>query len=459
MGRIRHFISNVSGGTAVMYAIAAVPVLLGAGAAIDMVRINQTRTVLQAAADAAALAGASSRQTGEAELDAMVQDYLQANKVESVLSSVTGISQELDKQNRTFKVQINGELKTQFMFLAGISSVDVGAKSEVNIGGNALEVALVLDNTASMNSEGRLDALKAAAKDLVREVLAAKETGAYVKVGIVPFSDYVNVGLSNRNESWIDVPADTTTTQNVCNTTYPNATSSNCHTETGVWNNDGVPTPYTYEVCDWAYGDPVTTCANQTWTNGWHGCVGSRSAALDTRINNLGTRYPGLQNTWCPQEITLFEDDRALLDSRIDAMNGSGNTYIPSGILWGWNLLDSSEPLDSAKSETWMEENGGSKSMVIMTDGDNTLSADYPYHWGNNVSAANAKTAELCTNVKNAGIIVYTVAFKVTNPASKDMLRDCASNPANAFSTDDSAGLMSAFQDIAKSLVAMRLTK
>jgi Flp pilus assembly protein TadG len=453
------FLRNTTGNTAIMFSLAAVPLMLGAGAAIDMVRANQARTILQAAADAAALAGASSGKTTDVALNKIVKDYVKTNGAEDVLTSVKKVKQSLDKTKRTFTVDIDGKLKTNFMLLGGISEMDISAKAEVNIGGNALEVALVLDNTASMNSEGRLDALKVAAKDLVKEVLSAKDTGAYVKVGIVPFSDYVNVGISNRTQSWINVPADSTTTQNICSTNYPDATSSNCHMETGSWNNDGVPTPYTYEVCDWVYGSPVTTCSDQTWNNTWNGCVGSRSSTLDTKIGSLATKYPGLQNTWCPQEVTLFDDNESALGSKIDAMVGSGNTYIPSGVLWGWNLLDSNAPLASAKTKTWMKSNGGTKSMVVMTDGDNTLSADYPYHWGSDVPAANAKTAELCENVKKEGIVVYTVAFKVSNTTAKDMLVACASDPAKAFSADDPAALLQAFRDIAKSLLAMRLTK
>ncbi len=453
------FFQNTAGNTAIMFSLAAVPLMLGVGAAVDMVRASQTRAILQAAADSAAIAGATSGKTGEAALNKIVKDYLETNGAIEALTSVKKIKQKLDKTTRTFEVSIDGKLNTSFMFIAGIDELDIGARAEVSVGGNALEVALVLDNTASMNSGGRLDALKVAAKSLVKEVLSAKATSAYVKVGIVPFSDYVNVGMSNRSEPWIDVPADSTTTQNVCNTTYPNATSSNCHMEKGTWNNDGVPTPYTYQVCDWAYGDPVTTCADQSWKNTWNGCVGSRSAALDTKITGLGTKYPGLQNTWCPQEVTLFDDNESALDGKIDAMVGSGNTYIPAGILWGWNLLDSSAPLASAKTKSWMKSSGGTKSMVIMTDGENTLSADYPYHWGNNVVAANAKTAELCDNVKSDGITVYTVAFMVTNGTAKDMLSKCASDPTKAFTADDSAALNQAFNDIAQSLMATRLTK
>ncbi len=61
--------------------------------------------------------------------------------------------------------------------------------------------------------------------------------------------------------------------------------------------------------------------------------------------------------------------------------------------------------------------------------------------------------------MKKEGIVVYTVAFKVSNTTAKDMLVACASDPAKAFSADDPAALLQAFRDIAKSLLAMRLTK
>jgi Flp pilus assembly protein TadG len=457
---MKSFLRNTSGNTAIMFSLAAIPLLLGAGVAVDSMRAANSRTQLQAAADAAAIAGASSGKTNNADLKKIVEEYLIANDAADTLKNVKNIKQNLNQATRTFKVNIEGEMDTSFMFLAGVTKIDIGAKAEVALGGSALEVVLVLDNTASMNSGGRMAALQAAAKGLISDVLSLQATGAYVKVGIVPFGNYVNVGMSNRNKTWMNVPADTTTTQNVCNTSYPNASSSNCRQEVVTYNNDGVPTTYNTTVCDWVYGNPVTTCADQTWPNTWTGCVGSRPDPLDESLGQANTNpYPGLQNTSCPSEVTALGSNGPVLDSQIDAMIGTGNTYIPQGILWGWNMLQAGGPIGAAKSKSWMASKGGTKALVLMTDGANTVSADDKYHWGNDVGKANAKTTALCNNVKADNIVVYTVGFMVDDVTAQNVLKDCASDPSKAFNADNASALSEAFQSIAGSLTATRLTK
>ena len=68
--------------------------------------------------------------------------------------------------------------------------------------GNALEVALVLDNTGSMKKDDKETALRQAVQELVDSVMAGQ---ADVKVAVVPFSQYVNVGVENRNAPWLEV--------------------------------------------------------------------------------------------------------------------------------------------------------------------------------------------------------------------------------------------------------------
>lgn len=467
---LRNYLNNTAGNTAIMMALAAIPLMLAAGAAVDMVRANNTRTVLQSAADAAALAGAMSGKTGEEDLKAIVEDYLKANHAENVLTNVKKIKQKLNTSKRTFSVEINGKLDTAFMFLGGITNMEIGAYAEVELGGNGLEVVLALDNTESMNYEGRMPALKTAAKSLVDTVLdAGSSSGAYVRIGVVPFSNYVNVGLANRSKSWIDVPADSSDTVPNCNTTYPDATKTNCRMETYTGYADGVPQTYTTEVCDWNYGTPVTTCnGTYTYEYKWQGCVGSRDSNRDVRIDSLSNKYPGIIKAYwgyqenCAKPITMLTNNKAALNDAIDAMVGVGNTYIAPGVLWGWNMLDSSEPLTGAKTKSWMKTNKGTKALVVMTDGDNTLSPHsitYKFHEGNDINLANQKTADTCANAKKDGIQVYTVAFKVTNTTAKDILKNCASQADMAFTADDATALNSAFNDIAKSLVATRLTK
>jgi Flp pilus assembly protein TadG len=458
--RLSSFLKNTNGNIAVVFSLALVPLLLAAGAGTDILRQNDTQTLLQAAADAAAMAGSSQRTEGDVKTTKTVKDFLTQNEAYAAILTGATIKSGLDKATGNFYVRINGKVNTTFMALAGIPTLEVGAYSEVNLGGQDLEVALVLDNTASMNSEGRLDSLKSASKSLVDTLFKAKPANGYLKVGIVPFADYVNVGMSNRNVSWMNVPPDTTTVvKNVCSVTYPNAVSSNCHNEMGTWNNDGVPTPYTYQVCDWNYGKAVTVCSDQTIQNKWYGCVGSRISPLDTGIGSISTKYPGIQNTSCPQEITPLSDQKATLISAIDAMTAVGETYIPQGLLWGWNVIDSNEPITGAKTTAQMVAAKGIKSIVLMTDGDNTKSPDYPYHWGGDTVLADKITSQLCKNIKAAGISVYTVAFKVTKQSSKDLLAGCASNSEQTFDASDSAGLLVAFDQIAASLAQMRFTK
>ncbi len=454
------FLRSTAGNIAVTFAITLMPLLLAVGAGTDILRQNTTQTKLQAATDAAAMAGAQLSKSSLAKAKKQVELYLTENQAYQAIASGTSVTSGVAEKSGNFYVKINGKMDTMFMALAGYSTLDVGAYTEVDLGGQDLEVALVLDNTASMNSEGRLDSLKDASKSLVDTLYKAKSVDAYLKVGIVPFADYINVGMGNRSASWMNVPADTTSiTKNVCSTTYPDATSFNCRDEKGTWNNDGVPTPYTYQICDWNYGAPKTVCADQVVDNRWYGCVGSRSSPLDQNIGSTGSKYPGIQNTSCPQEITDLTDSKETVLTAIDAMNAVGETYIPSGLLWGWNLLDAQKPYTSAKTDEQMKAGKGIKAIVLMTDGDNTRSPDYPYHWGGDAALADKISAQLCNNIKASGIVIYTVAFKVTKQSSKDLLTQCASSSSQAFDAQDPAGLMTAFNSIGASLAQIRLAK
>jgi Flp pilus assembly protein TadG len=456
VGLTKRFLSNCRGNTSMMVALALVPMLAVAGAAVDMVQTNRSKSVLQGAADAAVLAGASSKILDEAALKLIVEEYVEANGASQVLDQVDSIVSSLDKVTRTFSVTIKGKRNTSLMYLAGISKVDLNAYAEVKLGGDGLEVALVLDNTASMLDSGRLPALKTSAKLLVNDLLATASSGAYVRVGIVPFADYVNVGLSRRSQPWLDVDNDKSITSYTCWDTYPDATKSNCRNVPSY--NDGIPSG-THEECDWNYGTAVKVCGDQTATTTWYGCVGSRAEPLDGSIGTPATRYRGLSNLTCTSEIQVLTNDKTKLDAKIDSLVATGNTYIAPGLLWGWNMLDSKQPLTEAKTASAMDAMGGSKALVLMTDGANTLSADAPYHWGTDVAKANVKTAELCAGIKADKITVYTVAFMVTDTTAKDLLADCASDPSKVFTADNAAQLAKAFSEIGNSLTAMRLTK
>jgi Flp pilus assembly protein TadG len=461
MSAFTFFTSSEKGNVGMMLALSIVPIMLSVGVAVDMVQTNRTLTILQSAADAAALAAGSSGEKNEAKLYTMVRDYLKANGAEAALDMVDEVKAEFGKDDNVFAVTIKGKRKTSLMTIAGIDTMDLQARAEVKLGAEGYEVVLVLDNTASMDEGGRLPALKVAAKDLVKTLLQVKDIGAYVKLGVVPFSSYVNVGKSRRNEPWMSVPPDKHETKMACWNTYPDAKPINCRQVPEI--NDGVNTGKTVEQCDWNYGAPKEVCGKTTIDETWSGCAGSRAEPLDESIGAVSTPYQGLMNTTCGSEIVELTDSKPKLDNAIDGLVATGNTYIPAGLLWGWHMVDPSEPLKKAKSTGAMKAIGGTKAIVLMTDGQNTLAPYAPHHWGGlgavDWAKGDAKTATLCQNIKADGVVVYTVSFMVTDSKALDLMASCASDPSKALTAHSGEELAEAFHDIGSSLMALRLSK
>ncbi len=72
---------------------------------------------------------------------------------------------------------------------------------------------------------------------------------------------------------------------------------------------------------------------------------------------------------------------------------------------------------------------------------------------------ADTYTQELCNNIKDKNIEVYTVAFAITgNPDAMKLVQSCATDPAHFFNAADQTALLSAFSQIGKSIQNLRLS-
>ena len=399
--KLGQYFKDTCGNIGMMFAFAAIPMLLAAGSAIDMIRASNTKTILRGAADAAALAGATSGKVyNDAYLEKIVQDYLKANDAIGALKSVSKISQSVDTGTATFKVDISGSIETTFMALVGIDKIDIGAESEVNLGLQSLELALVLDNTGSMAGQKIID-LKSSAKELITVLEAEKTSYSSLKFSLVPFTQYVNVGVGNAGASWLTQP---------------------------------VPA-------------------------GWAGCVGSRPSPLDESSGAAGGTYPPLAGVPCQVGILPLTANTAAISSGIDSMIAANSTYVPGGLLWGWNTLDNSAPFTEGLTKGQMKALNGRKVLILMTDGWNTASPNYPDHAGTDTALSDAKLTTLCGQVKNDGIELFTVAFQVPSPSMKALLVDCASNADHAFDAANGVALHDAFTKIGQMMASVRLTK
>jgi Flp pilus assembly protein TadG len=455
LGVLSRYIRCRTGNVAITFALALIPLLLAAGMAIDYVRAISAQGVLQSAVDSAVLAAGASDKVNASDIEKLVKDYLAGNKYDLHLISVDPVTVLKGSSSGDYSVTVSGKVNTTFMALAGYITMDVGATAGIVRGsGEApLEVALVLDTTGSM-SGSKIDTLKTAAKNLAGSVMDAVKDA---KIGIVPFSYYVNVGVSHRHDSWMSVPADYTDPP-ACYDTYPNR--SGCTTSYGTCYSDGVPYTCSWEDCT-SMGAPVPQCYG-AYTHKWWGCVGSRAEPLNASIGTLSTPYPGFLETSCADALTDLTGAKGALNAAIDHLSAYGDTFIPGGLLWGWNILDPGVPFTNGASYADIAAKGGKKAMVLMTDGANTLAEDSDGTHGGclpDCSATDTLMLQLCQNIKDSGIILYTVLFDVTDPDIQARLDECASDTSKSFVAADNAGLISAFGKIGKSLTSLRLSK
>src|SRR6185295_195972 len=202
---LSRFLKDRRGGVAPMFAIAVIPVFGLVGAAVDYSRANSVRAGMQSAIDATALAMAKLAPTlTQTQLQTQTAAYFNAmfNHPEAKNLVITPTYTTAGGSQLT--VAVSSAMDTTFMKVLGFPSLNLGSTSTVKWGMNRLRVALALDNTGSMNSAGKIGALKTATKSLLTQLQAAATTNGDVYVSIIPFSRDVNAkDIGSYSSNWI----------------------------------------------------------------------------------------------------------------------------------------------------------------------------------------------------------------------------------------------------------------
>ncbi|TKT69175.1 TadE/TadG family type IV pilus assembly protein [Aquamicrobium sp. LC103] len=161
------------------------------------------------------------------------------------------------------------------------------------------------------------------------------------------------------------------------------------------------------------------------------------------------------------------------IKAAIDGMQPLGGTNVPEGLAWGWRTVSGGEPFAQGRPD---HEKGNDKVVIVLTDGENTyytpeslgsndlagnksIYSNYGYaarkqpgetksrlfmgtsfSGGNSdydnskyTTAMNEHMDKLCTNAKNAGIILMTVSLDLSEKDSGqkkqiEALRKCSSD-------------------------------
>ena len=399
------FKKNEAGNFAIMGAVTIAVLVGGLAVSIDAANGQSAQQRLQDTTDAIALLAAKGQIQTQADLDAAANNYLQLT-----YPGAEGVNIRLESIKRDgdlVTVEASNKIQTYFTGIFGKSGMDIGAASQALYADTKLEIALVLDTTGSMSlaaagsAGSKLDSLQIAANGLIDQ-LDGNNSNGNISMSVVPFAQYVNVGPNNVNANWVNV--------------VPQAGQS---------------------------------------TASWNGCVGSRAGRLDARVD-VAANAPVPATTGlpeCPTAITPLTKNLNTAKTAISGLDAKGWTYLPSGLSWGHRTLDSRAPFTQAASDKKTD-----KIMIVMTDGENTRSKSGQFHNGQSQQNADRKAAEICRNIKDDNITVYTIAYEVNDTRTENLLRNCASQAGNYFDASSAQELREAFDVIATSLTELRIT-
>lgn len=434
----RQFMSGArsrAGNVAIIFSLAIVPIVGFVGAALDYSMANANRTSMQKAIDSTALALAKLMPLTQAELDSKGWQIFSANlgslQVAMPQSGLVITTPTVGK----IHLVATGHYTPQISGAIGIHSFPVSVKSEVQWGMKKLELALALDNTGSMASDSKMTELKKAAKNLLTTLSKSAQKQGDVKVSVIPFNTMVNTG-QKRTTSWIK--------------------KGDWDEKEGSCNKDSWWVTYkTKTDCNYAGGSWSAVTYNDT---NFTGCVEDRDKdtnlnydVLDTTPTGDSSKFPARRCTGNLEPMMPLSYDWTALANKIDGMESNGATNVTIGLVWAWHSLTSNEPLTQAAAAS----NDLSKYIILMTDGDNTQN-----RWGGNGSSycsqCDTRTALACTNVKAAGIKIYTIRVIDGNAT---LLRNCASDPSMYFDVQNANQLSSVFNSIGATLAQLHLSQ
>lgn len=426
---LNSFLGNRRGNIAIYGAIAAVPIAIATGLAVDYDSAVRARSDLQLALDGAVMAIAR-------EGESLSQDAAEKIAAQFIAANYKGKVLDVTVSRQGTATQVRGAIDLPMVFggVIGKKSQRIETAAGADVAGASYEIGLVLDTTGSM-AGGKIEAMKDAVIGLVDTMSSQVTAKEKLKFAVVPFSTFVNVGpdkgpqydedgkTTKLAELWIDqfalnpIPqqdlvkyVNRFATYKRLGVQWPGCVETRPPTASGAHDvDDTVPKltkpetlfvpafsidepddPWLYPnsyVADGAaaagtgtpeerfqrYGAPAVPEMPANFIAWIKYILSWKDVPIDSSVQTFysdSTQEKGPDFRCDSQPVMALNSDAKAVKDKVSSLQPAGSTNIVEGVMWGWRMLSSRAPFTEGRKEGL---GGNKKIMVVLTDGSNWL--------------------------------------------------------------------------------------
>lgn len=459
LSKAKRFGRSAKGNTTIIFGLSSTLLVAAAGGGVDFSRSTAARAHMQDAADAAVLRGAVMAKQGEVKAQAAADQAFAYNLKDANIENLEGdLAVKVIGNMTEVTYTATGKVDSLFLGLVGMEKVNVSVFAKAQTIMRKAEIALVLDDSGSMDSGGRMTNLKSSVDSVLANLLNDKGINASdTKVAVVPFDsrvkitpatdlNYVNYGQA----SYADIKCHNSSCSNLTyRVSYDNGYGPRSAYNLTVKNSNG-------------YNRTVTMPAISDQKSQWDGCLIDRDQSYDVNETaaNPTTGVALYHARPCVSASSNYTQSPSLspvrglttdiADTRdyVSKLDPSNMTNITIGLQWGLEVLSPSQPFGGGVA---FDDTETLKYMIVVTDGENTSN-----RWSGTASTINARTTLACERAKALGVTVYVVRVMAGNST---MLRNCASKTDYYYDLSSASQLNSALTDVFNSIKTTRLTQ
>ncbi|MEO9970218.1 MAG: pilus assembly protein TadG-related protein [Hyphomonadaceae bacterium] len=196
--KLKGYMKETSGNVAIIAALAIVPIISVIGFAVDWQLVVTKKNAVQHTLDATLIAAARERQAGRSEDDVRI---LSNNQFDALISAndpglkCDNVQVGFVDDSQEISASVRCSQPTTLSAIFGRESLDFTVETGSTFGVGQVDVAFVFDLSGSMNSGGRLDALKDSATIAVEALLPeGQANNEEVRISIATYNHAVNAG-------------------------------------------------------------------------------------------------------------------------------------------------------------------------------------------------------------------------------------------------------------------------